>query len=282
MSLPNEILNFTEAPIIDESVEKYEFHEYEPVSRTNLNTAGEIRINIELQDLFTHPAKSYLQIDGRLTKADGSAYANADVVALTNNGLMHLFSQMTYSLSNQEVKAVYHPGQATTMLGMLKYPDDFARSRGLNRLWSKDTTATALVDDNTGFAVRHSYLIQKPAAKGTFSFIVPLKHIFWFCDDYDKIVYGFKHTLTLVRKPDSDAIFRAHAAAAGKVDISKISWFMPHIIPVDIERMNLYKTIESKATLPVAFRARQCDTITVPQSTTFSWRLSVKTSPEKP
>ena len=43
--------------------------------------------------------------------------------------------------------------------------------------------------------------------------------------------------------------------------------------------MNLYKTIESKA---VAFRARQCDTITVPQSTTFSWRLGVKTSPEKP
>jgi len=32
----------------------------------------------------------------------------------------------------------------------------------------------------------------------------------------------------------------------------------------------------------VAFRARQCDTITVPESTTFSWRLSVKTSPEKP
>ena len=156
MSLPNEILNFTEAPIIDESVEKYEFHEYDPVSRTNLNTAGEIRINIELQDLFTHPAKSYLQIDGRLTKADGSAYANADVVALTNNGLMHLFSQMTYSLSNQEVEAVYHPGQATSWLGMLKYPDDFARSHGLNRLWSKDTAATASVDDNTGFAVRHS------------------------------------------------------------------------------------------------------------------------------
>jgi len=89
------------------------------VSQTNLNTAGEIRINIELQDLFTHPVKSYLQFDGRLTKADGSAYANADVVALVNNGIMHLFSQITYSLSNQEIEAIYHPGQAATMLGML-------------------------------------------------------------------------------------------------------------------------------------------------------------------
>lgn len=280
--MSSEILNFTEPPTVDESVEKYEFHEYEPVARTNLNSAGEIRINIELQDLFTHPSESYLEFVGRLTKADGSEYANADAVALTNNGLMHLFSQITYSLSNQEVESVYHPGQATTMLGMLKYPDDFAKAQGLNQLWTKDTAATAVIADNTGFAVRQAYLIQKPTAKGTFSFIVPLKHIFGFCDDYEKIVYGFKHTLTLVRKTDDDAIFRANAAGSGKVNIDKISWFMPHIIPADMERMQLYKTIESKATLPVAFRARQCDTITVPQSTTFSWRLSVKTSPEKP
>jgi len=280
--MSSEILHFTEPPTVDEAVEKYEFHEYEPIARTNLNSAGEIRINIELQDLFTHPAESYLQFEGRLTKADGTAYANVDAVALTNNGLMHLFSQITYSLSNQEVESVYHPGQATTMLGMLKYPDDFARAQGLNQLWTKDTTATAVIANNTGFAVRQAYLIQKPTVKGTFSFIVPLKHIFGFCDDYGKIVYGFKHTLTLVRKTDDDAIFRANAAAAGKVNIDRISLFMPHIIPADIERMQLYKTIETKATLPVAFRARQCDTITVPQSTTFSWRLSIKTSPEKP
>ena len=42
----------------------------------NLNSAGEITINIELQDLFTHPSESYLVFDGRLTKADGTAYAN--------------------------------------------------------------------------------------------------------------------------------------------------------------------------------------------------------------
>lgn len=279
--MSNEILNFTEPPTVDESIEKYEFHEYEPVARTNLNSAGEIRINIELQDLFTHPSESYIQFEGRLTKADGTAYANADAVALTNNGLMHLFSQITYSLSNQEVESLFHPGQATTMLGMLKYPNDFAKSQGLNQLWIKDTASTPIAS-NTGFAVRQAYLIQKPTAKGTFSFIVPLKHIFGFCDDYDKIVYGFKHTLTLVRKTDDDAIFRANAVGAGKVNIDRISWFMPHIIPADMERMQLYKTIETKTTLPVAFRARQCDTITVPRSTTFSWRLSVKTSPEKP
>lgn len=280
--MSSEILNFTEPANIDESIEKYEFHEYEPVARTNLNTAGEIRINIELQDLFTHPAESYLQFEGRLTKVDGTAYGNANAVAITNNGLMHLFSQISYFLSNQQVESIYHPGQASTMLGMLKYPDDFAKAQGLNQLWTKDTASTAVIADNTGFAIRQAYLIQKPTAKGRFSFIVPLKHIFGFCDDYDKIVYGLKHTLTLVRKSDDDAIFRANGVDAGKVNVDRISWFMPHIIPADLERMQLYKTIESKATLPVAFRSRECDTITVPQSTTFSWKLSVKTSPEKP
>ena len=33
---------------------------------------------------------------------------------------------------------------------------------------------------------------------------------------------------------------------------------------------------------PVGFRMRQCESISVPQSTSFSWRLTVKSSPEKP
>ena len=34
--------------------------------------------------------------------------------------------------------------------------------------------------------------------------------------------------------------------------------------------------------LPVAYRTRQCDMLSVPESTSFTWRLSVKTAPEKP
>ena len=48
-----------------------------------------------------------------------------------------------------------------------------------------------------------------------------MKHIFGFCEDYDKIVYGLKYSLTLVRKTDDDAIFRGAAAGAGKVSLDK-------------------------------------------------------------
>ena len=224
-----------------------------------------------MQDLFTHPAERYIVFEGRLTKTDGTDYANADAVALTNNGLMYLFSNISYRLPNQEIESVHHPEQATTMLGLLKYSDDFSRAQGLNQLWKKDTATTAVVADNAGFNARQSYLIASPTAKGTFSFTVPLKHIFGFCEDYDKIVYGLKHTLTLVRKADDDAIFCANAADAGKVTIDKIAWFMPHVLPADAEKFSIYKEIESKVSSPVAYRTRQCDTITVPQATTFAF-----------
>ena len=102
------------------------------------------------------------------------------------------------------------------MLGLLKYPGDFSKAQGLNQLWYKDTATTAAKADNNGFAARHAYLIQSPTVKGTFPFRISLKHIFGFCEDYDIIVYGLKHSLTLVRKTDDDAIFRGAAAGAGK------------------------------------------------------------------
>ena len=109
-----------------------------------------------------------------------------------------------------------------------------------------------------------------------------MKHIFGVCEDYDKIVYDLKHNLTLVRKANNDAIFRGAAADAGKVSLDKMSWFMPHVIPADAEKFSIYKTIESNVKVPVAYRTRQCDMLSVPESTSFTWRLSVKTAPEKP
>ena len=104
-----DILKFTDNPIVDESIEEYEYHEYDPITGTNLNNGGDIRISIEWQDVFTYPSESYLIFEGRLTKSDGTAYANADEVALTNNAIMHLFSRIEYHLSNQLIESLTIP-----------------------------------------------------------------------------------------------------------------------------------------------------------------------------
>ena len=58
---------------------------------------------------------------------------------------------------------------------------------------------------------------------------------------------------------------------------------MPHVMPADEDKMKLYKIIERKEKIPVGYRMIQCDSAIIPHnSTDFSWRLAVKSSPEIP
>jgi uncharacterized circularly permuted ATP-grasp superfamily protein len=107
--------------VIDNGIQRYEYHAYEPEFGTNLNISGEIRMHVTNKDAIVHPAGSYLLVEGRLKKNDGTAYAAADKVTLINNGIMYLFDSIKRQLSEKTIEQVNHPGQATTMLGLLKY-----------------------------------------------------------------------------------------------------------------------------------------------------------------
>ena len=197
--------------------------------------------------------------------------------------MMYLFKDITYRLLEKEIEHIHCPGQATTMLGLLKYPDDFSKSQGLNQLWYKDTHTEADLVNNVGFKIRKEYIINKPEPKGTFSFRVPLKHIFGFCEDYNKNLYGMSQTFTLTRQSADEAIFRINAADNGKIRLDKISWYMPHVLPEIEAKTKLYKIIERKETLPVGYRMIKCFNASIPQTTLFTWDLQgVASSVEVP
>ena len=243
-----DILQITEDIPVDDSIYDYEYKEYNPIAgnAAELNR-GSIVIVIEAQDIYTHPAESFLNIEGELVKNDGTRYnPGVDTVTLINNGIMYLFSDVRYHLASHEIEVLQNPGHATTMLGMLKYPDDFTKS--------PDTPIThnnvANKNDNLGFKKRFKYIIQEPTNSGKFSFKIPLKHFLGFCEDYKKVLYGMQQRLTLTRIGNSDnAIFR-DGGVAGKVNLTKISWFMPHVIPSDAYRLQLDKIIEKKEKIP--------------------------------
>ena len=196
---------------------------------------------------------------------------------------MYLFSDVRFHLASHEIEVLQNPGHATTMLGLLKYPDDFTKSQGLNQLWLPDTgDGSHNIANNSGFELRQEYIIQTSTPNGTFSFKIPLKHFLGFCEDYKKILYGMQQRLTLTRTGNDNAIFR-DGAAVGVVKIEKIRWFMPHVIPSDAYRLQLDKIIERKEKIPVGYRMLQCDNSSVPaNSTNFTWRLGVKSSPDIP
>ena len=280
-----DILQITEDIPVDDSIYDYEYKEYNPIAGAPLNR-GSIVITIESQDIYTHPAESFLIVEGKLVKnADGSVYDADTLITLINNGIMYLFSDVRYHLASHEIEVLQNPGHATTMLGMLKFPDDFSKSQGLNQCWIKDTgqgdTETGGDEPNKGFKLRRDYIINMPTARGNFCFKIPLKHFLGFCEDYKKILYGMQQRLTLTRTGDDNAIFRANGVDPGKVDITGIKWFMPHIIPSDAYRLQLDKIIEKKEKIPVGYRMLQCDNTSI-TGTEFTWRLGVKSSPDIP
>ena len=287
-----DILQITENIPVDDSIYEYEYKEYNPIAGTNLNR-GSIVITIESQDIYTHPAESFLIVEGRLIKlavGGGGAdvpYDEDTVISLINNGIMYLFSDVRYHLASHEIEVLQNPGHATTMLGMLKYPDDFNKSQGLNQLWVPDTPVAdnnIANMENLGFKKRENHIINNSNPRGTFSFKIPLKHFLGFCEDYKKVLYGMQQRLTLTRSGNiQDSIFRENAADEGRILIDKISWFMPHVIPSDAYRLQLDKIIEKKEKIPVGYRMLQCDSTQVPQNIKpFSWRLGVKSSPDIP
>lgn len=276
------ILQFQEKYKESDAIKSYEYNEYQPTSGSNLNIPGNINIHIENQDEFFHPRRSYLLVEGDLLKAadDGRFEANNNI-ALNNNGIMHLFSNIKYELAGQEIESINNPGITGVLMGMAKYPYNYGLEGGMIQCWAPQTSDGVLGE--RGFIRRKDYIIVKSRPIGSFSFAIDLENVFGFCEDYDKIVYGMRHKLTLVRKNDDDAIKKLANEQLGKVVLTKVAWVMPRVHPSDVKKFDLYKTIESKVVLDAAFRMRQYSSTEIPAACrTYDWRLGVRTAPEKP
>ena len=142
------ILELHETNATDESIKSYEYDEYQPITGTQLNSAGQITITIENQDQFLHLHNSYLLIEGNVLKADDTRYADTDLIALTNNGLLYLFSSLKLTLAGQTVEHVNYPGLATSLLGLASYSTTF--SSGCGQGWIPDINTNAAAN-NSGF-----------------------------------------------------------------------------------------------------------------------------------
>ena len=288
----NSMLQIDEETQVDDSIQSYKRFAYLPISGTNLNNANPIVIRVENSDNYFRPCDSEIEFEGKVVKANGDNYAKAEAkLTLINNGLMYLFDNIKYELSSTEIESVYQPGQATTMFGLLTKNLNFNDSGGLNSLWLPDDDDGTAKTDNGGYETRRKLLFSNNVVavaaedpnSGSFRFSVKLEDIFGFATDYRRVMYGFVHTLTLVRNVNhNDAMFGEADAAAGKVVFSKISWILPNVEPSQVANYELVKLINEQRTLSIDFRVRQCMTTVVPQSDTFLWRLGIRTSPEKP
>ncbi|KAJ8926249.1 hypothetical protein NQ314_021398 [Rhamnusium bicolor] len=98
-----DLLNVTGQPFSDVTVEDYQFHTYQPYIPGNLNYNDEIRIPIQDLDAYTPPCNSYLYIEGKLTKSDGSKATKLEFV---NNGIAFICREIRYELNGIVVDSV--------------------------------------------------------------------------------------------------------------------------------------------------------------------------------
>ena len=57
-------LNIAEPVMVDEAIRSYEFREYKPATRANLNDAGEITMDVNQGNMHTLPSEAYLFFEG--------------------------------------------------------------------------------------------------------------------------------------------------------------------------------------------------------------------------
>jgi hypothetical protein len=305
----DDYLNILDPIIYDNSIEFLQYSEHTPQSQNNLdNPGGIIQIDINATDAYLLPAKSYIQIKGQLVRNDNNNPFDENIeIALVNNAMMYLFENITYQIGTTAVESITSPGQVTSMLGYLSYPDDFNTCAGLMSCWSKDTTehansakyeSSAAVaagaaiaashftprenpNYNQGFAVRRG-LLKNAVPRGSFSFLIPFDHVFGF-GTYNKVIYNIKHSLKFTRKStDDQAIHRAANVQNGKVKLTSISWRVPEVKLELTKLVELRDIIESKEIIPVGFQARTTDSTVVNQTRHFTWRTNVISGVEKP
>lgn len=280
-----ENINWKEKLYVDESIEKIDDHEYCPYS-TNLNQAhADIRINIQNQDQFILPHKSYLYVECKLEKADGTDYDKDDNITVVNNPFAFLFERISYEINGKEIEGTSNVGICTTMKGILTYAGSYPE--GTLFLWKKDNSKHL---KESSFAKLRKTIILQRHKTGHFSGIIPLTHLFGFCENYQKIMYGLQHTLILRRNYDADAILKSQEqedevdkVPDGKLIISKLSWYMPHITLSDEAKLSLMKDIRNRSTIDVGFLNRQCERYNIIKgSRELDWRLNMAAGSERP
>ena len=282
----NPVLKFADNFSVDESISNKQVYAFNPITGTQLNNPGSITITVQNSDNFYLPSESWLEFEGELNKSTTGTYADTELITFANNGILFLFDNIKYLLSSTEIESVFNPGHVSNIIGLAKYPSSY--KKGLIQCWCPDTSDDAS-DTNLGFKARRNFVIKTSNPKGSFRFAVPLKHIFGFCEDYTRVLYGFNHTLVLTRSSsDNNALFRKTDdvlnanVVDGKVELKNLKWMLPRVTPSDVAKYELLKQVQAKSILNVGFRMYQSISTSVAETQQFTWRLGVRSSPEQP
>jgi len=302
----NDKINITEPIYNDDSIESSFFNEYRLQSLAGINTEGtELNFDIQACDRYLIPSESIIYITGRLlNNVNGyPPFAADNEIALVNNAMMYLFRTAEFQIGDKTIEHIDYPGQVTSILGYLNYPDDFNSS--LSMCWLKDSTIHAdsrkynqspAVAANAGIAAGNFTPIENPnynkgfagrklfiSPNGYFSFGIPFSHIFGFAD-YNKYIYNTKMTLRLTRAHDNLAVFKsAGVNTIGRIVLNDIKWRVREVKLAQKPRIKFMEFMKNDGKCFISYNRRTCQQCQIPANQrSHTWKLAVQAGIEKP
>lgn len=253
-------------PDFDNAITGKEYHSHKPYGVNAFAPNDEIRISIAQSDIFTTPFESTLHITGTVEgkKADGTA----GKFQLVNNAIAFMFDDIRYEIGGTEIDRVKNVGITSTMKNLLS-----VQMGELSYL------------KNGCWLGAGSTMASGENGKIEFSFIVPLKMLMGFAEDYKRIIVHARQELILLRSAtDTNAVLGlADGATGATVTITNLYWRVPHVTVTDAYRHKMLKMVSNDAKILVPFRSWELHEYPeLPTSNRHSWTVRTSTSMETP
>lgn len=254
----SDILKVKRSIIRSDDISGQQYHTYAPYS-TTFNNNDEIRITIQSQDLYVLPSDSYLYIEFTTARRNNEALAPQAAV-FTDFFIAHMFSEMRYELNGFEIDRCKMPGITSTMKHLIACKHCDSDSLELFKLHSRERIAA-----------------------GRYSMIVPLRFLFGFCDDFNKILLNSKHELILVRHRTDSNMYIGENELNLEFTVNKILWKVPHVSLNDTAKLAMLQSIARNDELIVPFRSWDLyDLPVVPQTRRHTWSVKTTNKVNKP
>lgn len=244
----------------EDKIVNLHYHTYTPYT-ISYNNNDEIRIAIQSQDLYVLPSESYLHIEFDVRRRADVAVEIGENSVWTNNFVSHLFSEVRYELNGFEIDRCKTPGITSLMKCMTAC-----------KLEDKDMYS--LYQLNSGTGIRGA----------TYRMILPLRFIFGFCDDYNKIILNAKHELILVRsRSDANLYTSTRDVETAQITVNKIHWKIQHVTLSDASKLLMLKTLERNDDIALAYRSWDLYELpALPQTSRHNWSVKTTTQLTKP
>ena len=244
-----DILNIFQQPAEDKSIVGYTYRHYKPFSPSELSKGNEIRIPIQCSDLFLHLSEGYVYIEGEVSIATANG-----IVKSVKNSPFYLFENARLEIGGKCIDEVRDLGLIANLRNLLcKSGSESKAASGVG--WHPS-------DNNL-------------SNNAKFDYCIPLKEIFPFCQDYNKIVVFVKPEIVLKRSStDNNCFFSETNNEVVNVTLTSVYLSIPHVELSPPHRLKFLKIIEQGRKIEMQFRAFKLFVFPkLPRTTSLYWQV---------